>query len=97
MLSHYYHTRDNESTNVIIFKCSSGDLRIAVPLIGWSRAEEIKRKYYFDEILYYVHLNVAKVFAKKTDENSTKKFFATKNDKTYAIMYLVASKFKEFL
>ena len=84
----YKHYRDE-----IYLRCHPS----AVPLIGWSRAEEIKRKFYFDEILYYVHLDVAKVFAKKTDENSTKEFFATKNDKTYAIMYLVASKFKEFL
>ena len=57
----YKHYRDE-----IYLRCyPSGDLRIAVPLIGWSRAEEIKRKFYFDEILYYVHLNVAKYLLRK--------------------------------
>ena len=34
----------------------SGDLRVASPAIGWDRAEAVRNKYYFDEVLFYVCL-----------------------------------------
>ena len=43
----------------------SGDLRVAEPSVGWSRAETVRNKFYFDEIFYYLHLHVANVLTKK--------------------------------
>ena len=44
----------------------AGDLRVATPDVGWTRAEAVRDKYYFNEILFYVHLYVANVLSKKT-------------------------------
>ena len=95
-----HHIQYKLYINDIYLKCyPSGDLRPAEPPIGWPRAEAIRNKYYYDEILFYVHLCVANVLAKKTAESKTSLlgFLSSKNDKTFTILYILASKFKEFL
>ena len=56
-LSYYQPYKDQIYSSTVL---PSGDLRVATPPdpVGWSRAETIRNKHYFDEILFYAHLYV---------------------------------------
>jgi hypothetical protein len=86
----------------------SGDLRVALPLIGWTRAEAVRDQYYFDEILFYVHLHVANVLSKSRSSNrrtrsasrrcsNSRGFLANNSDMTSTLMIVLADRLKMFL
>jgi len=85
----------------------SGETKIAVPPVGWVRADEVRNKFYFDEIFFYLHLFVSKVFtqaATNTDEvdsiivaSSCRNHFSINSDKAFALMAVLTSYLKEFL
>jgi ankyrin repeat protein len=50
-----HHTEYPLLIDNIYSRCyPSGDLRVASPAIGWDRAEAVRNKYYFDEVLFYM-------------------------------------------
>ena len=89
----------------------SGDLRVASPaFLGWDRAEAVRNKYYFDEVLFYVHVNVASVFTRSLTKQSVdtdiakslatsqcREQLASSSDKTSTLMTVLSSYLKEFL
>jgi len=74
----------------------SGDLRIALPVIGWDRAEAVRNKFYFDEVLFYVHLYVAKSLAMKTN-SSINAYLASSSDDTSTLMTVLSDRLKRYL
>ena len=92
----------------IYLKCyPTGDLRVAEPPIGWPRAEAIRNKYYFDEILFYVHLYVANEQAKKLPHKRTRAsskrcsnittYLANNSNETSTLMAVLSDRLKMYL
>ena len=87
----------------------SGDLRVASPAIGWDRAEAVRNKYYFDEVLFYVHVYVANELAKKAmlsqklTRASSRRYsiiqgyLATNSDDTWTLMTVLSDRLKMYL
>jgi len=86
----------------------SGDLQVASPAIGWDRAEAVRNKYYFDEMLFYVHVYVANEPAKKAmpsqkrTRSSSKRiniqaYLATNSDDTSTLMTVLSDRLKMYL
>ena len=84
----------------------SGDLRVTSPAIGWDRAEAVRNKYYFDEVLFYVHVYVASVCTRsKTKQSASsviavsqcREHLASSSDKTWTLMTVLSSYLKEYL
>ena len=83
-----------------------GDLRVASPAIGWARAEAVRNKYYFDEVLFYVHVYVALVYTRSVKKQNAGNEVATSHcmeqlasssDKTSTLMTVLSSYLKEYL
>ena len=86
----------------------SGDLRVA-PAIGWDRAEAVRNKYYFDEVLFYVHVYVANELAKKAIPSQKRTrassrrcsniqaYLATNSDDTSTLMTVLSDRLKMYL
>jgi hypothetical protein len=92
--------------NIIYSTCyPSGDLRVAAPQVGWPRAEVLCNKYYFDEILFYVHLNVANVLSNSGSGNREtlakysqfKNYLAKNYNDTSTLMTVLLDRLKEYL
>ena len=87
----------------------SGDLRVAAPAIGWDRAEAVRNKYYFDEVLFYVHVYVANELAKiampsqKRTRASSRRcsniqaYLASNSDDTSTLMTVLSDRLKMYL
>jgi len=83
----------------------SGDLRVAAPQVGWPRAEAVRNKYYFDEILFHVHMHVANVLLKsRSNSRKTlarysqfKDYLAKNNNDTSTLMTVLSDRLKEYL
>ena len=85
----------------------SGEKKIAAPTVGWARADEVRDKFYFDEIFFYLHLFVSKVFTQAATNtldgdssivaSSCRDHFSINSDKTSALMAVLTSYLKEFL
>ena len=87
----------------------SGDLRVASPAIGWDRAEAVRNKYYFDEVLFYVHVYVANELAKKAMPSQKRPrassrrcsniqaYLATNSDDTSTLMTVLSDRLKMYL
>ena len=86
----------------------SGEKIIAAPPVGWARADEVRDKFYFDEIFFYLHLFVSKVFTQAAADtldgdssiivaSSCRNHFSINSDKTSALMAVLTSYLKEFL
>lgn len=76
-----------------------GEVRPSKPPIGWTRAEAVRDKFYFDEIQFYVHMYVAKVFT-RSDTVSTsecKEHFVSNSDKTFTLVKVLGDRLKEYL
>ena len=76
------------------------------PAIGWDRAEAVRNKYYFDEVLFYVHVYVASVCTRsKTKQSASsvtaasqcREQLASSSDKTSTLMTVLSSYLKEYL
>ena len=78
----------------------------ATPHVGWDRADQFLNKYYFEEILFYVHMHVAQVCTRSVQKISSSTVVSTKNsieafanndNKTFTLMKVLADKLTEFL
>ena len=49
----------------------TGDPNVLTPAVGWEAATALRNKFYFDEIFFYLHLNVAKVYTNKNKQITT--------------------------
>ena len=95
--------------NIYLTCYPSGDLRVASPAIGWDRAEAVRNKYYFDEVLFYVHVYVANELAKKAKIpqkrtrassrrcSNIQAYLATNSDDTSTLMTVLANRLKMYL
>ena len=103
-----HHIKYPPLINNIFSTCyPSGDLRVASPAIGWDRAEEVRNKYYFDEVLFYVHLFVANELAKKLPHKRTRSSsrrcsniiscLAKNSDDTSTLMIVLSDRLKMYL
>lgn len=81
--------------------CPTGDPRVVVPAVEWEIATALCNKYYFDEIFFYLHLNIAKVYTNKnkeiTDEDSSITEFANMNNDTSTLMLVLSDYLKMLL
>jgi len=60
-INHYIDYRPH--INNIYTRCyPTGNLKVAKPSIGWSTAEAIRDKYYFDEVFFYLHMGIANFY-----------------------------------
>ena len=104
------YIENNIYKDTIYSMCYPNDTTISLPSIGWLQAEQIRDKYYHDEVLFYVHLHVAKIVmisSKKTATNVTsntattvttnvcKEYFANNDNKTFTLMKVLADRLKE--
>ena len=76
------------------------------PPVGWQRALEFRNKYYFDEVLFYLHLIIASVYKRAITKQSssaditTSQFIdqlSTQCDKTSTLMIVIPSYMKKYL
>jgi hypothetical protein len=66
------HHIDYPSYKLAIYStCYPTDILVAAPSIGWKLAEEIRNKYFFDEIFFILHLHVANLLSRKEPHRST--------------------------
>ena len=82
---------------------------VASPAIGWDRAEAVRNKYYFDEVLFYVHVYVANELAKKAMPSQKRTrassrrcsniqaYLATNSDDTSTLMTVLSDRLKMYL
>ena len=102
-----HHIEYPRLINSIYSRCyPSGDLRVTSPAIGWDRAEAVRNKYYFDEVLFYVHVYVASVCTRSKTKRSASSVIAASqcreqlaisSDKTSTLMTVLSSYLKEYL
>ena len=75
-----------------------GNIKIAKPPVGWSRAEAVRNKYYFDEIFFYLHLNVAKIITNSTSDHYCNiTALAVNSDATSTLMTVLVDRLKLYL
>jgi hypothetical protein len=92
--------------NQLTSKCfSSGKLQVT-PSIGWSKAYMVRDKYYFDEIFYYIHMNIAADCTRsikninrkaKIAISECKDNFVNNNNRTFTLMNILTDRIKEYL
>ena len=105
-----HHIKYPRLINSIYSRCyPSGDLRVASPAIGWDRAEAVRNKHYFDEVLFYVHVYVANELAKKAKIpqkrtrassrrcSNIQAYLATNSDDTSTLMTVLSDRLKMYL
>jgi len=59
-----------------------------IPKCGWSKAKEVTKKYYVNEIFFNLHLHIANEYAKK-DSSSNRMYMAGANNKTFTILTIL--------
>jgi len=75
-----------------------GNTKVAEPPIGWSRAEIVRNKYYFDELFFYLRLHVAKITTNsKSNKYSYITALATNSDDTSTLMTVLLDRLKMYL
>jgi len=83
-----------------------GNLQVVKPPICWTTANALRDKYYFDEILFYVHMYVANVITRSVKRYNTdttisttecKDHFSSNSNKTFTLMKVLSDRLKEYL
>ena len=109
-----HHIEYQPYINSIYTLCyPTGNRQLAKHLVGWIRAEAIRDKYYFDEILFYVHMHIANIVmrsVKKCNDTDTdtdtdtainisvcNDHFASSSNKTFTLMKVLADRLTEYL
>ena len=89
----YKPWRDN-----IYSACFPGGSNQILPPIGWQRAEELRDKYYYDEILFLVQLHIAKLYSSSLPNLSELSTTPIKNSSdSYKLLYLAKKSNKIYL
>lgn len=91
--------------NNIYTRCyPTGNLKVAKPPIGWIIAEEIRNKYYFDEVLFILHLHVANFYTNQqpgaimtTSSLNSINYLANNSDRTSTLMTVLSDRLMMFL
>lgn len=94
------HIESKKFVKLIYSTCyPSGDSLVATPEIGWSRADKVLNKYFFDETFYFVHLFVAQVLRKSENKESCsiKEFLSRRNNKCSTLMTVLTSHLSSYL
>lgn len=78
--------------------CPDGNMLRAEPAVGWSRAEDVRDKYYFDETFFYLHLYTGKIVSNATsDRYSSIIALARDSDATSTLMTVLSDRLKMYL
>ena len=93
------HIEYTKYTSSIYTTCwPLGNLTIARPPIGWSKAINLRDKYYFDEIFFHLHLHIANIYTKKTSKMSRSQSnyssiteLATNNNDTFRLLTILST------
>jgi len=93
--------------NNIYSRCyPTGNLLVAKPPVGWTRAETARDKYYFDEIFFYLHLHIANLCGnnERNEPNmviatsmSRIKLLANRSSRTSTLMTVLTDRLKVYL
>jgi len=85
----------------------TGNRKVAKPPVGWIVAEEIRNKYYFDEIFFYLHMHIANCYSNKrpgvvvtsssSSLSNSSDYFANNSDKTSTLMIILTDSIKKLL
>lgn len=81
--------------NDIYKKCFNGNRNLLIPTIGWPRAFEIYKKYYYKEVLFLTHLHIAKIYS--NDETDPVHQLARNSNKTSLLISLMETYIAEYL
>jgi hypothetical protein len=86
-------------TLVYITCYPTGNLQRSEPDIGWAGAEEVRDRYYFDEILFNLHMGVAHVLSNTQDTliSSSVHELARSSNRTYTLMSVMAAELRDYL
>ena len=75
-----------------------GNMLRAQPAVGWPRAEQVRDKYYFDEMFFYLHLYAGKIVTNTTSERySSIITLARDSDATSTLMTVLTDRLKMYL
>lgn len=78
--------------------CYPIDNTIIIPEVGWTNAEAIRNKYYFDEIFFYIHLNIAKIMTRCSSSSCHKIInLAKDSNNTSTLMTVLTDRLKSYL
>jgi ankyrin repeat protein len=81
--------------NDIYSKCFNGNRNLLIPTIGWPRAFEIYKKYYYKNVLFLTHLHIAKIYS--NDETDPVQQLARNSNKTSLLISLMETYIAEYL
>ena len=106
-----HHIEYQPYINIIYTRCfPTGNVQVAKPPVGWTIAEAVRDKYYFDEIFFYLHMHVSNLYSITTDNmksrvtrsskqkcsNSTDQL-ANNSNKTSTLMIVLTDRLKMYL
>jgi NACalpha-BTF3-like transcription factor len=91
-------------SNIYSQSYPTGNVRVAKPPIGWTKANTVRDKYYFDEIFFYLHMHLANLYnnnqpgviATSSMSNSSN-YFANNNNKVSTLMAVLSDRLKMML
>jgi len=95
-----HHIEYQPYINTIYSRCyPTGSVRQAKPSVGWIKAEDIRDKYYFDEVFFYLHLHIANLYFTKElggrssmNCSSSTHNLANSSNKTSALMAILTDR-----
>ena len=74
----------------------TGNIKFPEPITGWDIAYKVTKKYYYDEIFFYLHMYVAsRVDSRECSRNRER--FASNSNRTYELMDVLRSKIQEYV
>ena len=106
-----HHIEYQPYINIIYTRCfPTGNVEVAKPPVGWTIAEAVRDKYYFDEIFFYLHMHVSNLYSITTNNmksrvtrsskqkcsNSTDQL-ANNSNKTSTLMIVLTDRLKMYL
>ena len=106
-----HHIEYQPYINIIYTRCfPTGNVQVAKPPVGWTIAEAVRDKYYFDEIFFYLHMHVSNLYSITTNNmksrvtrsskqkcsNSTDQL-ANNSNKTSTLMIVLTDRLKMYL
>ena len=86
------------------FFTTSENVKVIPPSVGWGRAEDIRNKYYLDEVFFYLHLHIANLYTNTqpdgiitTSSTNSMNHGANNSDKTSTLMTILTDKLRLML
>jgi len=92
-----FHIEYNPYRSIIYSRCYPTDnVSFPDPAIGWNEAYKLRKKLYFDEIFFYLHMYVASSVDSREFSNNKGRFRSSSN-RTYELMDVLTSELKEYI